>query len=107
MDGTDPALGAKELTQSRFLLSDSGTKSMCLSYIQGHRYRVTASLWTYTNDPETDMPPDLSGVTGSKLFLRDHVAGGGNSVQEDDDGTSWLTIVGYSGTVTLTIAANK
>lgn len=107
VDGTDPALGAKELTQSRFLLSDSGTKSMGLSYIQGHRYRVTVSLWTYTNDPETDMPPDLSGVTGSKLFLRDHVAGGGNSVQEDDDGTSWLTIVGYSGTVTLTIAANK
>lgn len=60
VDGTDPALGAKEYTQSRFLLSDSGTKSMGLSYIQGHRYRVTASLWTYTNDYETDMHPDLS-----------------------------------------------
>lgn len=103
VDGTDPALGAKEYTQSRFLLSDSGTKSMGLSYIQGHRYRVTASLWTYTNDYETDMHPDLAEVTGSKLFLFDYVAGGGNSVKKDDDGTSWLTIVGYSGTVTLTI----
>ena len=106
VDGTDPALGAKEYTQSRFLLSDSGTKSMGLSYIQGHRYRVTVSLWTYTNDPETDMPPDLSEVKGSKLVLDDYVAGGsGNSVKKDDDGTSWLTIVGYSGTVTLTIDA--
>ena len=101
----DPALGAKEYTQSRFLLSDSGTKSMGLSYIQGHRYRVTASLWTYTNDYETDMHPDLAEVTGNKLFLFDYVAGGGNSVKKDDDGTSWLTIVGYSGTVTLTIDA--
>lgn len=105
VDGTDPALGAKEYTQSRFLLSDSGTKSMGLSYIQGHRYRVTASLWTYTNDYETDMPPDLADVTGGKLFLRNYVAGGGNSVKKDDDGTSWLTIVGYSGTVTLTVDA--
>ena len=103
VDGTDPALGAKEYTQSRFLLSDSGTKSMGLSYIQGHRYRVTASLWTYTNDYETDMHPDLAEVTGNKLFLFDYVAGGGNSVKKDDDGTSWLTITGYSGTVTLTI----
>ena len=103
VDGTDPALGAKEYTQSRFLLSDSGTKSMGLSYIQGHRYRVTASLWTYKNDYETDMHPDLAEVTGNKLFLFDYVAGGGNSVKKDDDGTSWLTIVGYSGTVTLTI----
>ena len=105
VDGTDPALGAKEYTQSRFLLSDSGTKSMGLSYIQGHRYRVTASLWTYTNDYETDMHPDLAEVTGSKLFLFDNFPGGGNSVKKDDDGTSWLTIVGYSGTVTLTIDA--
>ena len=103
VDGTDPALGAEEYTQSRFLLSDSGTKSMGLSYIQGHRYRVTASLWTYTNDYETDM--DLSQVTGSKLVLGEHFAGGGNSVKNDDDGTSWLTIVGYSGTVTLKIYA--
>lgn len=103
VDGTDPALGAEEYTQSRFLLSDSGTKSMGLSYIQGHRYRVTASLWTYTNDYETDM--DLSQVTGSKLVLGEHFAGGGNSVKNDDDGTSWLTIVGYSGTVTLTVKA--
>lgn len=103
VDGTDPALGAQEYTQSRFLLSDSGTKSMGLSYIQGHRYRVTASLWTYTNDYETDM--DLSQVTGSKLVLGEHFAGGGNSVKNDDDGTSWLTIVGYSGTVTLKIYA--
>lgn len=105
VDGTDPALGAQEYTQSRFLLSDSGTKSMGLSYIQGHRYRVTASLWTYTTDYETDMHPDLSEVTGSKLFLHDHFAGGGNSVKKDADGTSWLTIVGYSGTVTLKIDA--
>lgn len=76
---------------------------MGLSYIQGHRYRVTASLWTYTNDYETDM--DLSQVTGSKLVLDDYVAGGGNSVKKDDDGTSWLTIVGYLGTVTLTVKA--
>ena len=103
VDGTDPALGAQEYTQSRFLLSDSGTKSMGLSYIQGHRYRVTASLWTYTNDYETDM--DLSQVTGNKLVLGEHIAGGGNSVKNDDDGTSWLTIVGYSGTVTLKIYA--
>ena len=105
VDGTDPALGAKEYTQSRFLLSDSGTKSMGLSYIQGHRYRVTASLWTYTNDYATDMHPDLSEVTGNKLVLGEHIAGGGNSVKNDDDGTSWLTIVGYSGTVTLKIYA--
>lgn len=105
VDGTDPALGAQEYTQSRFLLSDSGTKSMGLSYIQGHRYRVTASLWTYTNDYETDMHPDLSEVTGNKLVLGEHFAGGGNSVKNDDDGTSWLTIVGYSGTVTLKIYA--
>lgn len=105
VEGTDPALGAQEYTQSRFLLSDSGTKSMGLSYIQGHRYRVTASLWTYTNDYETDMHPDLSEVTGSKLVLGEHIAGGGNSVKKDEDGTSWLTIVGYSGTVTLKIYA--
>ena len=105
VDGTDPDLGAKEYTQSRFLLSDSGTKSMGLSYIQGHRYRVTASLWTYTNDYETDMHPDLAEVMGSKLFLFDNFPGGGNSVKKDDDGTSWLTIVGYSGTVTLTVDA--
>lgn len=105
VDGTDPALGAQEYTQSRFLLSDSGTKSMGLSYIQGHRYRVTASLWTYTNDYETDMHPDLSEVTGNKLVLGEHFAGGGNSVKKDDDGTSWLTIVGYLGTVTLTVKA--
>ena len=105
VDGTDPALGAQEYTQSRFLLSDSGTKSMGLSYIQGHRYRVTASLWTYTNDYATDMHPDLSEVTGNKLVLGEHIAGGGNSVKNDDDGTSWLTIVGYSGTVTLKIYA--
>ncbi len=104
VDGTDPALGAEEYTQSRFLLSDSGTKSMGLSYIQGHRYRVTVSLLTYTNDPETDMPPDLSEVTGSKLVLDDYFAGGGNSVKKDD-GTSWLTIVSYSGTVTLIVRA--
>lgn len=103
VDGTDPALGAQEYTQSRFLLSDSGTKSMGLSYIQGHRYRVTVSLWTYTNDYETDM--DLSQVTGSKLVLGEHFAGGGNSVKNGDDGTSWLTIVGYLGTVTLTVKA--
>lgn len=103
VDGTDLDLGAKEYTQSRFLLSDSGTKSMGLSYIQGHRYRVTASLWTYTNNYETDMHPDLAEVTGSKLFLFDNFPGGGNSVKKDDDGTSWLTIAGYSGTVTLTI----
>lgn len=105
VDGTDPALGAQEYTQSRFLLSDSGTKSMGLSYIQGHRYRVTVSLWTYTTDYETDMHPDLSEVKGSKLFLHDHFAGVGNSVKKDEDGTSWLTIVGYSGTVTLKIDA--
>ena len=78
---------------------------MGLSYIQGHRYRVTASLWTYTNDPETDTHPDLSEVKGSKLFLGDNFPGGGNSVKKDDDGTSWLTIVGYLGTVTLTVKA--
>lgn len=103
VDGTDPALGAQEYTQSRFLLSDSGTKSMGLSYIQGHRYRVSVTLYSYTNDYETDM--DLSQVTGSKLVLGEHFAGGGNSVKNDDDGTSWLTIVGYLGTVTLTVDA--
>lgn len=107
VDGTDPALGAEEYTQSRFLLSDSGTKSMGLSYIQGHRYSVSVTLYSYTNDYETDMRPDLSEVTGNKLVLGEHFAGGGNSVKNDDDGTSWLTIVGYSGTVTLTIDANK
>ena len=51
------------------------------------------------------MRPDLSEVTGSKLVLDDYFAGGGNSVKKDDDGTSWLTIVGYLGTVTLIIDA--
>ena len=103
VDGTDPALGAKEYTQSRFLLSDSGTKSMGLSYIQGHRYRVSVSLWSYTNDYETDMHPDLAQVAGAELELRDNVAGVGNSVLKDADGTSWLKIENASSTVKLTV----
>lgn len=107
VDGTDPDTGAEEYAQQRFLLSNKGSKTFAIGYIKGHRYSVSVTLYSYTNDYETDGYPEFSEVTGSKLFLRNYVAGGGNSVKEDDDGTSWLTIVGYSGTVTLTIVANK
>ena len=103
VDGTDPALGAEEYTQSRFLLSDSGTKSMGLSYIQGHRYRVSVTLYSYTNDYETDGYPEFSEVYGNELMLNDYMAGAGNSVIKDEDGESWLKIDNASSTVTLTV----
>lgn len=103
VDGTDPALGAKEYTQSRFLLSDSGTKSMGLSYIQGYRYSVSVTLYSYTNDYETDGYPEFSEVYGNELMLNDYMAGVGNSVIKDEDGESWLKIDNASSTVKLTV----
>ena len=84
IDGTDPDCGASEYTQARFPLSVTGSKTFAMPYIEGHRYSVSVSLYTYTNDYETDM-------------------GVGNSVQKDDNGTAWLTIKNTQSTVTLTV----
>lgn len=100
IDGTDPDCGASEYTQARFQLSDTG-KTFAMPYIEGHRYSVSVSLYTYTND--TDMYPEFSPVYGNTLYVYDHLAGVGNSVQKDDNGTSWLTITNASSTVTLTV----
>ena len=103
IDGTDPDCGASEYTQARFPLSDTGSKTFAMPYIEGHRYSVSVSLYTYTNDYETDMHPEFSPVDGNTLYVYDHLAGVGNSVQKDDNGTSWLTITNASSTVTLTV----
>lgn len=103
IDGTDPDCGASEYTQARFLLSDTGSKMFAMPYIEGHRHSVSVSLYTYTNDYETDMSPDFSPVYGNTLYVYDNLAGVGNSVQKDDNGTSWLTITNASSTVTLTV----
>lgn len=100
IDGTDPDCGASEYTQARFQLSDTG-KTFAMPYIEGHRYSVSVSLYTYTND--TDMYPEFSPVYGNTLYVYDHLAGVGNSVQKDENGTSWLTITNASSTVTLTV----
>lgn len=105
IDGTDPDCGASEYTQARFLLSGTGSKTFAMPYIEGHRYSVSVSLYTYTNDYETDMNPEFSPVYGNTLRVRTYVAGVGNSVKEDDNGTSWLTITNTQSTVTLTVYA--
>lgn len=103
IDGTDPDCGASEYTQARFLLSYTGSKTFAMPYIEGHRYSVSVSLYTYTNDYETDMDPEFSQVYGNTLYVYDNLAGVGNSVQKDDNGTAWLTITNAQSTVTLTV----
>lgn len=103
IDGTDPDCGASEYTQARFLLSYTGSKTFAMPYIEGHRYSVSVSLYTYTNDYETDMSPDFSPVYGNTLYVYDNLAGVGNSVQKDDNGTAWLTITNMNSTVTITV----
>ena len=103
IDGTDPDCGASEYTQARFLLSDTGSKTFAMPYIEGHRYSVSVSLYTYTNDYETDMHPEFSQVNGYTLYVYDNLAGVGNSVQKDDNGTAWLTIANMHSTVTITV----
>ena len=103
IDGTDPDCGASEYTQARFLLSNTGKKTFAMPYIEGHRYSVSVSLYTYTNDYETDMHPEFSPVYGNTLYVYDNLAGVGNSVQKDDNGTAWLTITNAQSTVTLTV----
>lgn len=103
IDATDPDCGASEYTQARFLLSDTGSKSFAMSYIEGHRYSVSVSLHTYTNDYETDMYPEFSPVYGNTLYVYEHWAGDGNSIKRDENGTSWLTMTNASSTVTITV----
>lgn len=106
IDGTDPDCGASEYTQARFQLSDTG-KTFAMPYIEGHRYSVSVSLYTYTYDYETDMSPDFSPVDGNTLYVYDNLAGVGNSVQKDDNGTSWLTITNTQSPVTLTVDVRR
>ena len=103
VDGTDPDTGAEEYAQQRFLLSNKGSKTFAIGYIKGHRYRVSVTLYSYTNDYETDGYPEFSEVYGNELMLYDHMAGVGNSVIKDEDGKSWLKIDNASSTVTLTV----
>lgn len=103
VDGTDPDTGAEEYAQQRFLLSNKGSKTFAIGYIKGHRYRVSVTLYSYTNDYETDGYPEFSEVYGNELMLYDHMAGVGNSVIKDEDGESWLKIDNASSTVTLTV----
>ena len=103
IDGTDPDCGASEYTQARFLLSYTGSKTFAMPYIEGHRYSVSVSLYTYTNNYETDMRPEFSPVYGITLYVYDNLAGVGNSVQKDDNGTAWLTIKNTQSTVKLTV----
>ena len=103
IDGTDPDCGASEYTQARFRLSNTGEKTFAMPYIEGHRYSVSVSLYTYTNDYETDMNPEFSPVDGNTLYVYDNLAGVGNSVQKDDNGTSWLNIANKNSTVKITV----
>lgn len=103
IDGTDPDCGASEYTQARFLLSDTGSKTFAMPYIEGHRYSVSVSLYTYTNDYETDMNPEFSPVYGNTLYVYNNLAGDGNSIRKDDNGTAWLTITNMNSTVTITV----
>lgn len=103
VDGTDPDTGAEEYAKQRFLLSNKGSKTFAIGYIKGHRYRVSVTLYSYTNDYETDGYPEFSEVYGNELMLYDHFAGLGNSVSKDKDGVSWLKIDNASSTVTLTV----
>ena len=103
IDGTDPDCEASEYTQARFLLSDKGSKTFAMPYIEGHRYSVSVSLYTYTNDYETDVSPEFSPVDGNTLYVYNNLAGDGNSVQKDDNGTAWLNIANMNSTVTITV----
>ena len=103
VDGTDPDTGAEEYAQQRFLLSNKGSKTFAIGYIKGHRYRVSVTLYSYTNDYETDGYPEFSEVYGNELMLNDYMAGVGNSVIKDEDGESWLKIDNASSTVKLTV----
>ena len=107
IDGTDPNCGASEYTQARFLLSNTGKKTFAMPYIEGHRYSVSVSLYTYTNNYETDMSPDFSPVYGNTLYVYDNLAGDGNSVQKDDNGTAWLNIANMNSTVTITVNVRR
>ena len=102
IDGTDPDCGASEYTQARFQLSDTG-KTFAMPYIEGHRYSVSVSLYTYTNDYETDMYPEFSPVDGNTLYVYDYWAGDGNSIKRDENGTAWLNIANKNSTVTITV----
>ena len=103
IDGTDPDCGASEYTQARFLLSDTGSKTFAMPYIEGHRYSVSVSLYTYTNDYETDMYPEFSLVDGNTLYVYPYTSGEGSSVQKDDNGTAWLKIANMNSPVTITV----
>ena len=103
IDGTDPDCGASEYTQARFLLSNTGKKTFAMPYIEGHRYSVSVSLYTYTNDYETDVSPEFSPVDGNTLYVYDNLAGVGNSIRKDDNGTAWLNIANMNSTVTITV----
>lgn len=107
VDGTDPDTGAEEYAPQRFLLSNKGSKTFAIGYIKGHRYRVSVTLYSYTNDYETDGYPEFSQVYGNELMLYDHVAGVGNSLIKDKDGVSWLKIDNASSTVELTVNVKK
>lgn len=107
VDGTDPDTGAEEYAQQRFLLSNKGSKTFAIGYIKGHRYRVSVTLYSYTNDYETDGYPEFSQVYGNELMLYEHIAGAGNSVIKDEDGKSWLKIDNASSTVELTVNVKK
>ena len=107
VDGTDPDTGAEEYAQQRFLLSNKGSKTFAIGYIKGHRYRVSVTLYSYTNDYVTDGYPEFSQVYGNELMLYEHIAGVGNSVIEDDNGEYWLKIDNASSTVTLTVNVKK
>ena len=107
VDGTDPDTGAEEYAQQRFLLSNKGSKTFAIGYIKGHRYRVSVTLYSYTNDYETDGYPEFSQVYGNELMLYDYMAGAGNSVIKDEDGKSWLKIDNASSTVELTVNVKK
>ena len=103
IDGTDPDCGASEYTQARFQLSNTGKKTFAMLYIEGHRYSVSVSLYTYTNDYETDMHPEFSQVDGNTLRVYPYMSGEGSSVKEDDNGTAWLKIANMNSPVTITV----
>lgn len=107
VDGTDPDTGAEEYAQQRFLLSNKGSKTFAIGYIKGHRYRVSVTLYSYTNDYETDGYPEFSQVYGNELVLYDNIAGLGNSLIKDEDGVSWLKIDNAWPPVTLTVNVKK
>ena len=65
------------------------------------------TLYSYTNNYETDMHPEFSQVYGNELMLYDYMAGAGNSVIKDEDGKSWLKIDNASSTVELTVDVKK